>query len=173
MFDLIKKSLHSGLISTLKPTGEPSSRFFRAPSRQVLSSQAAPSGDFQLILQAELDELLQPRCLALDDPIESITAGGAAFISQAPNDPAWDALVVRGAAAMPPYLVGVTHKRLNECPRRMLHCSTGTYPPTSDLITGRRHAGALGDLGSVAGQGCCRDFPTLLAQTAACALTGR
>jgi len=64
-------------------------------------------------LARELDELLQPRRLALDDPVERIAAGCAAFIGQALHDPAWAALVVRGAAAMPNF-AGVARKRLNE-----------------------------------------------------------
>ena len=49
-------------------------------------------------LAHELDELLQPRRLSLDDPIERITAGCGAFINQALHDPAW----VRSFPAPPP-----------------------------------------------------------------------
>ena len=52
-------------------------------------------------LTREFDELLQPRRLSLDDPVERIAAGCSAFINQALNDPAWGALIVRGATAMP------------------------------------------------------------------------
>ena len=61
--------------------------------------------DLQSILADELarefDDLLQPRRLSLDDPIERIAAGCGAFINQALHDPAWGALIARGAAAMP------------------------------------------------------------------------
>jgi len=52
-------------------------------------------------LTREFDELLQPRRLSLDDPVERIAAGCGAFINQALHDPAWGALIVRGATAMP------------------------------------------------------------------------
>lgn len=64
-------------------------------------------------LARELDELLQPRRLALDDPIERIAAGCAVFIGQALSDPAWGALVARGAAAMSNF-ASTARKRLNE-----------------------------------------------------------
>jgi AcrR family transcriptional regulator len=52
-------------------------------------------------LAHEFDELLQARRLATLDPIERIAAGCAAFVGQALRNPAWGALVARGAAAMP------------------------------------------------------------------------
>jgi AcrR family transcriptional regulator len=64
-------------------------------------------------LARELDELLQPRRLAIDDPIERIAAGCGAFIMQTLRDPAWGALVARSAAAMP-HVAGVARKRLKE-----------------------------------------------------------
>ncbi len=64
-------------------------------------------------LAREYDELLQPRRLALDDPIERIAAGWAAFILQTLRDPAWGMLVARSAAAMP-HVAGVARKRLEE-----------------------------------------------------------
>jgi glycine/D-amino acid oxidase-like deaminating enzyme len=45
----------------------------------------------------EFDDLLQPRRLSLDDPLERIAAGCRAFIDQALHDPAWAALIARGA----------------------------------------------------------------------------
>ena len=51
-------------------------------------------------LAREFDELLQPRRLSLDDPIERIAAGCGAFINQALHDPIWGALIVRAAAAI-------------------------------------------------------------------------
>jgi AcrR family transcriptional regulator len=73
--------------------------------------------DLQSIVADELarkyDELLQPRRLALDDPIERIAAGCGAFIAQALRDPAWGALVARSAATMP-NVAGVARKRLKE-----------------------------------------------------------
>jgi AcrR family transcriptional regulator len=80
-------------------------------------------------LTRELDDLVQPSRLALDDPIERIAAGCAAFISQALNDPAWGALVVRGASAMP-NIAGVTRKRLAEDIRRAARDKhLGNVPP--------------------------------------------
>jgi len=64
-------------------------------------------------LAREFDELLQPRRLALDNPIERIAAGCGAFIGQALRDPAWGALVARSAVAMPNVARGA-RKRLNE-----------------------------------------------------------
>ncbi len=64
-------------------------------------------------LAREYDELLQPRRLALDDPIERIAAGCGAFILQTLRDPAWGMLVARSAAAMP-HVAGVARKRLEE-----------------------------------------------------------
>ncbi len=73
--------------------------------------------DLQSIIADELarecDELLQPRRLALDDPIERIAAGCGAFILQTLRDPAWGMLVARSAAAMP-HVAGVARKRLGE-----------------------------------------------------------
>jgi len=64
-------------------------------------------------LAREFDELLQPRRLALEDPIERIAAGCGAFIAQALRNPAWGALVAHSAAAMPS-VGGVPRKRLKE-----------------------------------------------------------
>src|SRR5271167_2071536 len=52
-------------------------------------------------LAHELDELLQPRRLAILDPIERIAAGCGAFVGEALRNPAWGALVARGAVSMP------------------------------------------------------------------------
>jgi len=68
-------------------------------------------------LAHEFDDLLQPRRLSLDDPIERIAAGCGAFINQALHDPAWGALIARGAAAMPD-IARVARGRLNEDIRR-------------------------------------------------------
>jgi AcrR family transcriptional regulator len=64
-------------------------------------------------LAQEFDELLQPRRLALDDPIERIAAGCGAFIAQALRDPSWGALVAHSAAAMP-NVAAIPRKRLKE-----------------------------------------------------------
>jgi AcrR family transcriptional regulator len=64
-------------------------------------------------LAREFDELLQPRRLALDNPIERIAAGCGAFIAHALRDPAWGALVAHSAAAMP-NVAGVPRRRLKE-----------------------------------------------------------
>ena len=68
-------------------------------------------------LAREFDDLLQPRRLSLDDPVERIAAGCGAFINQALHDPAWGALIARGAAAMPD-IARVARGRLNEDIRR-------------------------------------------------------
>ena len=68
-------------------------------------------------LTREFDELLQPRRLSLDDPVERIAAGCGAFINQALHDPAWGALIVRGATAMPD-VARVARGRLSEDIRR-------------------------------------------------------
>ena len=64
-------------------------------------------------LAREFDELLQPRRLALEDPIERIAAGCGAFVSQALRNPAWGALVAHSAAAMP-NVAGMARMRLKE-----------------------------------------------------------
>ena len=77
----------------------------------------ASLSDLQRIVADELahefDELLQPRRLAIDDPIERIAAGCGAFITQALRNPAWGSLVAHSAAAMPS-VAGVARKRLKE-----------------------------------------------------------
>jgi AcrR family transcriptional regulator len=64
-------------------------------------------------LAREFDDLWQPHRASLDDPIERIAAGCGAFIKQALQDPAWGALIVRGAVSMPD-VARVPRKRLNE-----------------------------------------------------------
>jgi AcrR family transcriptional regulator len=64
-------------------------------------------------LAREFDELLQPRRLALHDPVERIAAGCAAFTVQALREPAWGALVAHSAAAIPG-VAGIARKRLKE-----------------------------------------------------------
>ena len=73
-------------------------------------------------LARECDHLLQPRRLSLDDPLERIAAGCGSFINQALHDPAWAALLARGATAMPG-IARVARGRLNEDIRRA--ASTG------------------------------------------------
>jgi len=80
-------------------------------------------------LAHEFDELLQPRRLALDDPVERIAAGCTAFIGQALLDPAWGALVARGALAMP-NIASIARKRLNEdIDRAARDKHLGSVPP--------------------------------------------
>ena len=83
-------------------------------------------GDLQSALADELarefDELLQPSRLSLHDPLERIAAGCGAFINHALYDPAWAALLARGAAAMPG-IARIARERLNEDIRRA--ASTG------------------------------------------------
>jgi AcrR family transcriptional regulator len=45
--------------------------------------------DLQSIVAGEFDKLLQPRRLALDDPLEPIAAGCTAFIAQTLRNTAW------------------------------------------------------------------------------------
>ena len=52
-------------------------------------------------LAHEFDELLQPRRLATEDPVERIAAGCGAFVGEALSNPAWGALVARGVLSMP------------------------------------------------------------------------
>jgi hypothetical protein len=52
-------------------------------------------------LAHEFDKLLQPRRLAIEDPVERIAAGCGAFVGEALSNPAWGALVARGALSMP------------------------------------------------------------------------
>lgn len=68
-------------------------------------------------LAREFDELLQPRRLSLDDPIERIAAGCGAFINQALQDPIWGALIVRAASAIPDF-ARAARGRLSEDIRR-------------------------------------------------------
>ena len=68
-------------------------------------------------LAREFDDLLQPRRLSLDDPLERIAAGCGAFINEALHNPAWAALIARGAAAMPG-IARVARGRLSEDIRR-------------------------------------------------------
>jgi hypothetical protein len=57
-------------------------------------------------LAHEFDELLQPRRLATQDPIERIAAGCGAFVGEALRKPAWGALVARGALSLPNVALG-------------------------------------------------------------------
>ncbi len=68
-------------------------------------------------LAREFDELWQPHRASLDDPIERIAAGCGTFIKQALHDPAWGALIVRGAVSMPD-VARVPRERLKEDIRR-------------------------------------------------------
>jgi AcrR family transcriptional regulator len=68
-------------------------------------------------LAREFDDLLQPHRLSLDDPLERIAAGCGAFLNEALHDPAWAALIARGAAAMPG-IARVARGRLHEDIRR-------------------------------------------------------
>ena len=85
--------------------------------------------DLQSVLGDELahefDELLQPRRLSLDDPIERIAAGCGAFINQALQDPIWGALIVRAASAIPDF-ARAARGRLSEDIRR----AAASWPPS-------------------------------------------
>jgi hypothetical protein len=52
-------------------------------------------------LAHEFDELLQPRRLATEDPVERIAAGCGALVGEALSNPARGTPVARGALAMP------------------------------------------------------------------------
>ena len=52
-------------------------------------------------LAHEFDELLQPRRLATEDPVERIAEGCGAFVDEALSNPAWGALVARSVLSMP------------------------------------------------------------------------
>jgi hypothetical protein len=49
-------------------------------------------------LAHEFDELLQPRRLATEDPVERSAAGCGAFVGDALSNPAWGALVARAGS---------------------------------------------------------------------------
>ncbi len=72
--------------------------------------------DLQSELLREFDDLVHPRRLSLDDPIERIATGCGAFINQAMRDPVWAVLIVRAAAR--PGVARVARRRLNEDIRR-------------------------------------------------------
>jgi AcrR family transcriptional regulator len=64
-------------------------------------------------LAQALHSFVEPRQVAIDDPVERIAAGCAAFIEQALCDPAWGALAVRGTWAFPK-VAGAARDRLRE-----------------------------------------------------------
>jgi AcrR family transcriptional regulator len=64
-------------------------------------------------LAQEFDELIQPRRMATEDPVERIAAGCGAFVGEALRNPAWGALVARGAVSMPNVALGA-RARLTE-----------------------------------------------------------
>jgi AcrR family transcriptional regulator len=68
-------------------------------------------------LAHEFDELLQPRRLATEDPIERIAAGCGAFVGEALRNPAWGALVARGALSMPNVALGARERLIEDLRR--------------------------------------------------------
>src|ERR1700733_10984197 len=68
-------------------------------------------------LAHEFDELLQPRRLATQDPIERIAAGCGAFVGEALRKPAWGALVARGALSMPNVAHGARERLIEDLRR--------------------------------------------------------
>ena len=64
-------------------------------------------------LAQSFDGFVEPQQAAIDDPLERIAAGCAAFISQALRDPAWGALTARGAWAFPK-VAGAARERLRQ-----------------------------------------------------------
>ena len=79
-------------------------------------------------LAQEFDELLQPRRLATQDPIERIAAGCGAFVGETLRNPAWGALVARGAVSMPNIAL-VPRDRLIEDPTRRSGGRLGDVTP--------------------------------------------
>ena len=80
-------------------------------------------------LAQEFDELLQPRRLATKDPIERIAAGCGAFIAEALCNPAWGALVARGAVAMPNVAQGARDRLLEDLRRAAASGRLGDVAP--------------------------------------------
>jgi AcrR family transcriptional regulator len=68
-------------------------------------------------LAHEFDQLLQPRRLATDDPIERVAAGCGAFIGEALRNPAWGALVARGALSLPSVARGARARLIEDLRR--------------------------------------------------------
>jgi AcrR family transcriptional regulator len=68
-------------------------------------------------LAHEFDELLQPRRLATDDPIDRVAAGCGAFIGEALRNPAWGALVARGALSLPSVARGARARLIEDLRR--------------------------------------------------------
>jgi AcrR family transcriptional regulator len=64
-------------------------------------------------LAQSFDGFVEPRQVAIDDPIERIAAGCTDFIGQALRDPAWGALTARGAWAFP-RVAGAARERFRE-----------------------------------------------------------
>ena len=65
-------------------------------------------------LAQEFDDLLQPRRLAIVDPVERIAAGCGAFVAEALRNPAWGALVARGAVSMPEVAQGARARLISD-----------------------------------------------------------
>jgi AcrR family transcriptional regulator len=66
---------------------------------------------------------------SINDPVEAIAMGCAAFVSEAPHDPAWGALIARGAWAFPTVAAAArerlkTNLRLAQAPGRLVCFST-------------------------------------------------
>ncbi len=80
-------------------------------------------------LARELDDLLQPRRLATDDPLERIAAGCGAFIGEALRNPTWGALVVRSAVAMPNIAAGARERLMEDIRRAAASGRLGEVTP--------------------------------------------
>ena len=65
-------------------------------------------------LAQEFDDLLQPRRLGIVDPVERIAAGCGAFVAEALRNPAWGALVARGAVSMPEVAQGARARLISD-----------------------------------------------------------
>jgi AcrR family transcriptional regulator len=70
---------------------------FYSHFRTIDDLRAAVAAD----LAAAFEDFVESSGLAVADPVARIAAGWAAFIGEARRDPAWGALIARGACAFP------------------------------------------------------------------------
>ena len=72
-------------------------------------------------LSHTFEDLIDTSGLYAADPVARIAAGCAVFIGEAQRDPAWGALIARGACAFPTFAKrgpGVFEDKLASCPKR-------------------------------------------------------
>jgi AcrR family transcriptional regulator len=80
-------------------------------------------------LAHEFDELLQPRRLATQDPIERIATGCGAFVGEALSNPAWGALVARSALSMPNVALSARERLIEDLGRAAASGRLGDVTP--------------------------------------------